>query len=162
MIDINDIIKHSQQDSIIQQVINSLKANNWDKQLKPFYQIRHELSVKDNILLKQHQIVIPKALQPQILQMAHQQHQGIVKMKNMLHENVWWPTINQDVENLITTCHACQVNTPPSSKYQPLQMTRIPANNWEFLALDLKGPLPTGESIMALIDYCRDTQLHQY
>ena len=61
--------------------------------------------------------------------MAHQQHQGIVKMKNMLHENVWWPTINQDVENLITTCHACQVNTPPSSKYQPLQMTHIPANN---------------------------------
>ena len=71
----------------------------------------------------------------------------------MLHEKVWWPTINQDVENLIATCHACQVNTPQSSKCQPLQMTAIPANNWEFLALDLKGPLLTDESIMALNDY---------
>ena len=41
-IDINDIIKHSQQDSIIQQVISSLKTNKWNKQLKSFYQIRHE------------------------------------------------------------------------------------------------------------------------
>ena len=152
-IDLNDIIKYSQQDNIIQQVLNSLKTNNWDKQLKPFYQIRHELSSKDNILLKQHQIVIPKELRPKILQIAHQQHQSIVKTKNMLREKVWWPTINHDVENLIRTCHACQVNTPPSSKCQPLHMTPIPANNWEYLALDLKGPLPTGESIMALIDY---------
>ena len=63
------------------------------------------------------------------------------------------PQINQDVKNLITTCHACQMNIPPSSKCQPLQMTPIPADSWEFLALDLKGPLPAGESIMALIDY---------
>ena len=129
--------KHSEQDSIIQQVTNSLKTNNWDKQLKQFYRIRHELSAKDNILLKQHRIVKPKALQPQILQIAHQQHQGIAKTKNMLREKVWWPTINQDVENLITTCHTCHVNTPPSSKCQPLQMTVIPAKKWEFLALDL-------------------------
>ena len=121
--------------------------------MKPFYQIRHGLSVKDNILLKQHQIVIPKAIQPQILQIEHQQHQSIAKTKNILCEKVWWPTINQDVKNLITTGHACQMNIPPRSKCQPLQMTPIPANNWEFLALDLKGPLPTGESIMALIDY---------
>ena len=121
--------------------------------MKPFYQIRHGLSAKDNILLKQHQIVIPKAIQPQNLQIEHQQHQGIVKTKNMLCEKVWWPTINQDVKNLITTCHACQMTIPPSSKCQPLQMTPIPADSWEFLALDLKGPLPTGESIMALIDY---------
>ena len=129
--------KHSQQDSIIQQVTNSLKTNNWGKQLKPFYRIRYELSAKDNILLKQHRIVTLKALQPQILQIAHQQHQSIAKTKNMLREKVWWPTINQDVENLITSCHTCQVNTPPSSKCQPLQMTAIPANKWEFLALDL-------------------------
>ena len=57
--------------------------------MKPFYQIRHGLSAKDNILLKQHQIVIPKAIQPQILQIEHQQHQGIVKTKNMLCEKAW-------------------------------------------------------------------------
>ena len=64
---------------------------------------------------------------------------------------MWWPTFNQDVEELIKHCHSCQVNTPPKSHSQPLQLPETPQRNWEKLAVDFKRPLPSGESI--LIDY---------
>ena len=60
---------------------------------------------------------------------------------------------NHDVEEFIKHCHPCQVNTPPKSHSQPLELPETPQNNWEKLAVDLKGPLPTGESILVIIDY---------
>ena len=64
-------------DITLQQVIESIQTNNWSKHLQPFYTIRHQLTVYNKVLLKDHQIVIPKKLQHLILQIAHSQHQGI-------------------------------------------------------------------------------------
>ena len=66
---------------------------------------------------------------------------------------MWWPILNQDVEELIKHCHSCQVNTPPKSHSQPLQLPETRQRNWEKLAVDLKGPLPSSESILVIIDY---------
>ena len=66
---------------------------------------------------------------------------------------MWLPTLNQDVEDLIKHCHSCQVNPRPKSHSQPLQLPETPQRNWEKLAVDFKGPLPSGESILVIIDY---------
>ena len=64
--------------------------------------------------------------------------------RQKIHQKVWWRwlTLNQDVEELIKHCHSCQVNTPPKSHSQPLQLPETPQRNWEMPAVDLKGPLP--------------------
>ena len=113
-----------------------------------YYQLRHELSVEHNILLKRQCIVVPTSLQHRILQIAHSQHQGIVKTKAILREKVWWPGISADVESLIKSCHACQVTTPTISKTEPIQITKIPSTPWETVAADLKGPFPNGENLL--------------
>ena len=61
--------------------------------------------------------------------------------------------MNADVENLIRSCHACQVTKPAKTKAEPIQMTEIPASSWETVAADLKGPFPTGEHLLVLLDY---------
>ena len=80
-------------------------------------------------------------------------HQGIQKIKSLLHQKVWWSTLNQDVEELIKHCHFCQVNTPPKSHSQPLQLPEIPQRNWEKPEVDLKGPLPSCESVLVITAY---------
>ena len=111
-ISIDQIGNETSKDITLQQVIESIQTNNWSKHLQPFYTIRHQLSVYNKVLLKDHQIVIPKKTQHLILQIVHSHHQGIQKTKNLLCQKVWWSTLNQDVEELIKHCHSCQVNTP--------------------------------------------------
>ena len=56
------------------------------------------------------------------------------------------------VENLVKTYHSCQVTAQPQIKYEPLKMSEIPKKPWEVLAIDLKGPFPTREHLVVVID----------
>ena len=153
---IGQIARATKADDILQKVVSAIASGQWaDKSNLPktFYQIRHQLSLKDDILLKGNLIVIPTKLQDRILQLAHAQPQGISKTKSLLREKVWWPTINTDVESMIASCHTCQVTAPSSLNYQPLKMSEIPKSCWHTLAVDIQGPYPTGEHILLLIDY---------
>ena len=90
--------------------------------------IRSEIKFPSKIILilKGNLIVIPAALQEGVLRVAHYHHQGISKTKAMLCENVWWPSLNLDIENTVKACHACQVTATYSLKCQPLHMSEIP------------------------------------
>ena len=65
-ISIDQIGNETSKDITLQQVIESIQTNNWSK-----HTIRHQLTVYNKVLLKDHQIVIPKKLQHLILQIAH-------------------------------------------------------------------------------------------
>lgn len=54
------------------------------------------------------------------------------------------------IENLVKTCHSCQVTAQPQIKYEPLRKSEISKNPWEVLAIDLKGPLTTGKHLYLL------------
>ena len=57
-----------------------------------------------------------------------------------------------DVERMCRSCHSCQVvgqYSPP----EPMQRTEPPTGPWQDLAADLMGPLPTGESLLVVVDY---------
>ena len=89
------------------------------------------------------------------MKLAHEGHQGIVKMKNRLRSKVWWPKIDSDAERVCRSCgqrYGCQVvggYNPP----EPMARTMPPSGAWQDVAIDLLGPLPTGESILVTVDY---------
>ncbi|XP_063965770.1 uncharacterized protein K02A2.6-like [Lytechinus pictus] len=143
----------SQADQEIQMVIESLKAGKWHEnpKLSPYRRIANELSAKNGLLLRGKRIVIPSVLREQTLDLAHESHPGIVRMKQMLRTKVWWPQIDAEAESKVKMCHVCQVEmpSPPSEPLQPSQMPRSP---WNKLHIDLCGPLPTGESLLVVID----------
>ena len=152
---LTEIQLETSKDPKLQKIIHSLNTNSGLNKStnKDFYQIRNELSVDNGILLKGHCIVIPSKFRDQILKLAHSQHQGIVKCKALLRQKVWWPGINTDIEKFIASCHACQVTTPSTQKVEPLQMTDMPNHPWDTIAADIKGPFPTGENLLVLLDY---------
>ena len=129
--------------------------NNWPKvnSTRPYYGIRHELTIVDDIILRGSRILMPISLREQTLKLVHEGHQGIVKTKRLLREKVWWPGIDQAIERLIRTCIACQAQGPLSTP-PPLHMTTMPSKPWQTLHADLCGPFPSGESLLVMVDTC--------
>ena len=75
-----------------------------DDKLKPFWFIRTELSLHNNLLLRGNRIVIPESLQQEVLGQLHEGHQGIVKCQNQARISVWWPGISKQSKQFIQKC----------------------------------------------------------
>ena len=142
-------------DTILQKLMQNVKTKKWtkDPQLQLYFKIRNQLSIKNSLLFKEKCIVIPLSLQQHILNIAHSSHQGETKTKAILREKVWWVGMLSTVENLVKTCHRCQVTAQLQIKYDPLKMSEVPKNPWEVLAINFKGPFLTGEHLLVVIDY---------
>ena len=152
---LEEIQEMSRNDEILKNVKEQISTEKWSKSpdYKPFFLNRKELWIKDDIILKGTKLVIPTELRQRVLATAHQHHLGIVKTKGLLREKVWWPGIDQEVEKMIKECHACQVTGSSKVNYEPLEATKIPSTNWHTVALDIQGPYPTKDYLIALIDY---------
>ena len=152
---LEEIQEMSRNDEILKNVKEQISTEKWSKspEYKPFFLNRKELWIKHDIILKGTKLVIPTELRQRILATAHQHHLGIVKTKGLLREKVWWPGIDQEVEKMIKECHACQVTGSSKVNYEPLEATKIPSKNWHTVALDIQGPYPTKDYLIALIDY---------
>ena len=75
--------------------------------LKPYWSCRDELAVIDGIILKSRCTVIPKSLRQQVLGQLHTNHMGIENTKLLVHESVYWSSINADIERYIKQCATC-------------------------------------------------------
>ena len=150
---LSEVIEESQNDRILQEVIECVKRDSWPSnviEIQPYKRLKNELAFKSGILLKEERLVMPTSLRERVLKIAHENHQGVVKTKALLREKVWWPRIDEDVENLIKSCIPClsvsSVDSPEPMKSH--EMT----GPWEKVHVDLCGPFPTGESILGIID----------
>ncbi|PFX23411.1 Transposon Ty3-I Gag-Pol polyprotein [Stylophora pistillata] len=114
--------------------------------------VEDELCVLSKLVLHGTRIVVPKALWGEVLHLAHEGHQGIVKMKAHLRTEVWWPKIDSDAERMCKSCRGCQV-VGQFQVPEPMKRVKPPTGPWQDIAIDLKGPLPTGESLLVVVDY---------
>ena len=60
--------------------------------------------------------------------------------------------MDSDVEKLCKTCHGCQV-VGEFGAPEPMSRVVPPTAPWQDISADLLGPLPTGESILVVVDY---------
>lgn len=100
------------------------------------------MSSNDNLILRGSRIVVPSSLEQRV-QLAHEGHQGVAKIKSLLREKVWFPNIDRRVEAMITNCIACQANNPVPH-VEPLQMSELSEAPWHNLSADFYRPLLTG------------------
>ena len=78
--------------------------------LLPYFTVKYELSVVDDCVMRGNRFVIPLALQPGLIAIAHQGHQGIVRTKQRLRACYWWPGMDKQTEHQIRHCAACQAS----------------------------------------------------
>ncbi|XP_039305140.1 uncharacterized protein K02A2.6-like [Solenopsis invicta] len=98
-----------------------------------------EYTLEAGILFKGQRVVIPKILQPQILEELHKTHVGITKMKQLARRYCIWKGIDRDIERMVKSCQNCaEVKTSPAKA--PLHQWEQPTSNWNRIHIDYAGP----------------------
>lgn len=112
-------------------------------EMKAFYTRRTELSTESGCLLWGHRVVIPKSLRDDVMKLLHSTHMGMSAMKSLARNYVWWPKLDNEIENLVRHCETCQMNQrqPNKSIPHPWRPAKSP---WERVHLDFAGPYMNG------------------
>ena len=87
--------------------------------------VHNELTFIGQVILCGTRIAISKVLRSRVLELAHEGHQGIVKMKERLRSKVWWPGVDKDAERKCQECYRCQLVTKETIT-PPVKITRMP------------------------------------
>ena len=107
-----------------------------NKDLKPYWDRRLELTTEGQCLLWGTRVVIPNKLYPTVLNELHSGHPGIVRMQAIARSYVWWPGLDKAIEHQVKSCKpGCQKvkQSPPKA---PLHPWVWPMNPWECIHVD--------------------------
>ena len=88
-IPIQEIEEASAEDDEITMLRKCVQTNDWTVGEPAFKAVRNELTVLGKLVLRGTRLVIPRKLRKQVLELAHEGHQGIVKTKQRLRTKVW-------------------------------------------------------------------------
>ncbi|XP_005877553.1 PREDICTED: uncharacterized protein K02A2.6-like, partial [Myotis brandtii] len=138
------IKQETQKDEELMKVIDYL-SNGWPTQLtegycQEFFKRRYALTLEDGCIMYYDRVVIPKALQTQVLRQFHEGHPGISRMKMLARSYAYWPLMDKHIEDMVKDCHECSMAAKMPVKSE-LQSWRIPQSCWSRVHIDFAGPI---------------------
>jgi transposase InsO family protein len=107
-------------------------------ELRPFWQVRSQLSVDDaeGLILVGPRVVIPTSLRQEIIRRLLQMHQGATKLRQRARLSIYWPSMDNDIVVAAKSCPSCTERLP-SHPAEPL-LPHAPASRpFEFVFVDL-------------------------
>ena len=144
------IVAETEKDPVLQRVMKNLKEN-WPRgECLPYYNIRAELSVINGLLLRKNRIVIPQTLRKEMLKRLHEGHLGMEKCKRRARTSVYWPGINADINQMVSSCETCLKHHAKQQK-EPMVTTDLPTMPWQKVGTDLFHL--DGKNYLLVIDY---------
>ena len=103
--------------------------------LRPYFSLRHELTVSDGIILRGSRLVIPPVMRMEILNKIHSGHLGISKCRQRAQESVWWPGLSSQIQEMVKSCNICVKDS--RMQREPMIPISKPSRPWEKIATDL-------------------------
>ena len=148
-------------DDEMQKVVTAI-LQNWrlpdQKKINPYYQMRNELSIHDfknlTVITKGDRTVIPRSLINKLLQLCHENHIGMSKMKAVLRASVYWPGMDKDVEAFCRSCNFCLMHASRGDRAPMKQVASQVEIPWSKIAIDMTGPSQAldGHTLFTIID----------
>ncbi|XP_034157776.2 LOW QUALITY PROTEIN: uncharacterized protein K02A2.6-like [Pangasianodon hypophthalmus] len=147
--------RETRRDPTLSQVYAATQ-NGWNAEAKSrfaqYYQRRDELALDGGCIIWGLRVVIPAKLRNRVLEELHVGHLGVVKMKSLARSFVWWPGIDQQIEQLAMHCSGCQ-HVQKMPKAAPLHPWEWPALPWQRIHVDFAGPF-MGTTFLVVVDAC--------
>jgi len=141
----DDIREETRKDPLLSRVYH-YTMNGWadkppDPDLKPYFTRKDQLSTEQGCLLWGMRVIIPPKFRTQIIQELHHEHTGIVRMKALARNYLWYPGLDNDIECAAKACEVCSAlrKNPAPAPFTPWT---FPARVWERIHVDfatLKG-----------------------
>ena len=66
-----------------------------------YEKVFEELSCIQGVLMRGNRAVVPDAVVPDILELAHEGHPAEQSMLQQLRQTLWWPNISKDVKEFV-------------------------------------------------------------
>ena len=116
------IAKCTRTDPVLSRVLECVRTG-WpeevNEEMKPYFAKRLELSVEQDCLLWGTRVVVPPRYQDRIIELLHESHDGIVRMKSLARLHVWWPNLDREIEGVTGKCELCKMTqtAPPRLKH---------------------------------------------
>ena len=129
-------------DPILSKVLNFVLRGWPDKcpseEVRPYHLRKEELTIENNILLWGLRVVVPQTLRLTMLNLLHDTHIGVVRMKGLAGSRVWWPGIDADIERLCFQFITCAHNSkdPAKSPQSLWDFPEVNGNDFTLITLD--------------------------
>ena len=111
LINLEDVAKFTEIDEDLK-VIKGYIENGFpvrmSENLKPYQLKRCELQIVNDCIFWNFRIVIPKGLKNKVLELLHDQHVGSTRMRLLARKEIWFPNIDKEIEEYVSTCATCQ------------------------------------------------------
>ena len=98
------------------------------------------MGVEDGCVMCGCRMVIPKKGRERAIQMLHEAHPGIGRMKSLARSYMWWPGMDRAIEECVKKCTPCQSSCkdPP---VVPMHTWAWPEKSWTRIHIDYAGPM---------------------
>ena len=104
--------------------------------VRPYWNVRDELTVQDGVIYKGNRIVVLKALRAEMLTRIHSSHLGIGSCLRKARDSLYWPNMNDEIKDYIGKCSTCNELNVNQQK-EPLMTHDVPNQPWSKLGIDL-------------------------
>ena len=139
---LENVIREQQKDPVLSKLIEFFKKNkgkeitknDFPLEIREFMPIFYEITIVENILLRGKKIIIPTSMRKEMLHRIHQGHQGINKCQRLARDALWWPRINQEIENMVNNCESCSKHQV--SRAEPMLSSKTPSYPWQKIGAD--------------------------
>ena len=107
-------------------ILKHIIQQGWPKIIKEvptdvqkYWTFHEELTIEDGLVFKGTRIIMPDKKRDKILKLIHEGHLGLNKCKMRAKETVYWPGINEQLEQLILNCQLCLKYSRSKDKNNP-------------------------------------------
>lgn len=152
-LDVYQIEAATEVDDELQELRKAIDNNDWsNEQLKLYEPFKAEFGYTGHLIVRNTKLVIPRVYRKRMLDLAHEGHPGQTAMKSRIRSCCWWPKVDGEVDNYVSKCRGCLWTALPD-RPEEFKPRPLPSKPWVDLGMDYLGPLPTGESLLVVIDY---------
>ena len=140
---VQNLSKIASEDTNYKTILNCLKngfsttKSKMPQDAKPYWNIRNDLSIDstNNLIIYNGRIVVPKEARRDILKKLHASHQGAERTKRRARQILYWPCMNSDITNMVSSCEKCHSYLPSQQK-EPLKIEPLPSRVFQEVSID--------------------------
>ena len=93
----------------------------WPQALTTFNRHRLDMHSSDGLVFFKDRLLIPAALRREAINHLHCGHQGSTSRVLRAQDCIWWPRINEELDNTSASCVKCQTIKPSQRKEPPIR-----------------------------------------
>lgn len=120
---------------------------------KHYWNVLKHLFLDNDLVVNGYRLLIPYTMHQQVLSQLHESYQGSVRTKQQTRLSVYWPSIDNDIDNIILACQKYQDHLPSNTK-EPLIQKPTPGRTFQKIAVDLYSY--AGYDYLVIVDYYTD------